>query len=654
MRHAILLFRLVRFSWLGLFCGLAATSLLQAGVGDGFEPAAAVPVAIETGAGSEGHSAGDRGDTRQDARSPSGAPEMVFISDDIIGFEMIAAAARPRHGVVILDHRRDGLAQIVDTLRGRPELGAIHLITHGEVGKINLGTRLLDATAVDGARDELSGVRRALGGRGDFLIYGCNVADGAEGRAFVQRLGQLIGGSVAASSRATGTPAAGGQGELDFRLGALQADPINLGAAGWTGVLATTVFDAAQGTLVFRGGFNSTNIVGTGTATGDIVRFNNVITLGAQVIDAVVTTTSSNIAFNTYDSTTNPSTQVNPLQPNITANGAGGNVQLTVDFYLGGTYTGAGTGTPVTLQNVVVNSYDIDSSGGTDRQFQDFKGFRQYELANSTTLSTTVLPDGSVRFQATAATNNANATLTADGYRARVYYDSISSFQVRAGVALGTGTAFFAFDFSVGPAWTGVTTVTGTPAANLAYSATSFAEAAANDGSITATSTITLANTTFTGTNGAALPGVTFGNVPAGLTAVVTRVDATHVTLSFSGNATAHAIANNLANLSVTFGDTSFTGNNAAAVTGYTRADLAINFADPAALTTPTITVTPRTYTYNGAAQGPVDGDVTLVGQCLATRGDHFRGHLLCSLESNVIDHHIGTRLTQCQRISTT
>ena len=182
MRHAILLFRLVRSSCLGLFCWLAASSLLQAGVGDGFEPAATVPAAIETGAGSEGRSVGDRGDTRQDARPPSAAPEMVFISDDIIGFEMIAAAARPRHGVVILDHRRDGLAQIVDTLRGRPELGAIHLITHGATGKINLGTRLLDATALDRARDELSGVRRALGGRGDFLIYGCNVAEGAEGR----------------------------------------------------------------------------------------------------------------------------------------------------------------------------------------------------------------------------------------------------------------------------------------------------------------------------------------------------------------------------------------------------------------------------------------------------------------------------------------
>ncbi|MBS4095836.1 MAG: hypothetical protein KGZ83_03250, partial [Sulfuricella sp.] len=117
---------------------------------------------------------------------------------------------------------------------------------------------------------------------------------------------------------------------------------------------------------------------------------------------------------------------------------------------------------------------------------------------------------------------------------------------------------------------------------SLAYSATTFAEAAANDGSITATSTITLTHETFTGANGAALTGATVSNVPAGLTAVLVKASATTATLSFTGNATAHANANDIANLTVTMGNTTFTGGSAVVVTGAITNNLVIDFADPA------------------------------------------------------------------------
>lgn len=121
--------------------------------------------------------------------------------------------------------------------------------------------------------------------------------------------------------------------------------------------------------------------------------------------------------------------------------------------------------------------------------------------------------------------------------------------------------------------------------ASLDYSATTFAEAGANDGSITASVTITLTGDTFTGSNGDALGTVT--NVPAGLTAVLVRASDTTATLSFTGSAAAHANANDVSNLTVTFGNAHFTGGDAAAVTGATTNNLAINFADPADTTAP-------------------------------------------------------------------
>jgi hypothetical protein len=110
--------------------------------------------------------------------------------------------------------------------------------------------------------------------------------------------------------------------------------------------------------------------------------------------------------------------------------------------------------------------------------------------------------------------------------------------------------------------------------------AATFVEAAANDGSIPFASTLTLANGTFTGTNGTALTGSVVSNVPSGLTAVLTKTDGTTATLSLIGNATAHANANDIVNLTVSLNDSTFALGNAAAVTSALKNDLVIDFID--------------------------------------------------------------------------
>jgi hypothetical protein len=93
------------------------------------------------------------------------------------------------------------------------------------------------------------------------------------------------------------------------------------------------------------------------------------------------------------------------------------------------------------------------------------------------------------------------------------------------------------------------TATTQTPAATLTYSGTSFPEATANNGSITQTRTITLANDTYVATRNSGTQ-YTFTGVPTGLTLVVTRTSSTVLTLSFTGNASSHANANDT---SITF-----------------------------------------------------------------------------------------------------
>ena len=154
-----------------------------------------------------------------------------------------------------------------------------------------------------------------------------------------------------------------------------------------------------------------------------------------------------------------------------------------------------------------------------------------------------------------------------------------------------------------------------TPAKSIVFSTTTFTEAAVNDGSISTVSTLTLSSDTFKGTNGAALPGAVVTKVPAGLTAVVTKTSDTTATLTLTGKATAHANANDIANLTVTLGDTAFTSGKASSVTGATTSDLIIDFADPAS-----VAYSPTTFTEAAISDGSIStvSTITLTGGTFA------------------------------------
>ncbi len=124
------------------------------------------------------------------------------------------------------------------------------------------------------------------------------------------------------------------------------------------------------------------------------------------------------------------------------------------------------------------------------------------------------------------------------------------------------------------------------PATNvqLLYGGTVFSEAAANDGSISNSISITLTNDLFNGTNGenfVATGKVHTNNIPAGLTAAITRVNITNLTATLTGNALLHNTSDNVVNLTFTFQDSAFHNTAASAITNANRSDLSVQFINP-------------------------------------------------------------------------
>ncbi|MEZ4114085.1 MAG: peptidoglycan-binding domain-containing protein [Candidatus Paceibacterota bacterium] len=152
--------------------------------------------------------------------------------------------------------------------------------------------------------------------------------------------------------------------------------------------------------------------------------------------------------------------------------------------------------------------------------------------------------------------------------------------------------------------------VSANPNASISYSG-SFTEAGANNGSVTGSIVATLTNDTFVDPL-TLNTHITVTNVPAGLTAVVTRDSSTQATITLTGNATSHAAANSISNLTITWLDGAFnTIALADAVTGYQKTDGAVAFDDP---------TSSLAYSGSFTEAGANDGSVT--GSIVATLTD--------------------------------
>ncbi len=143
--------------------------------------------------------------------------------------------------VIFLDAARDGIAQITETLTQYDDITGLNLVSHGDAGLLQLGNALVNSTSLTQYEQAIQSWEQALTPDADIMLYGCNVAAGSEGNHFVKQLSQLTGADVAASTDLTGSATLGGDWDLEFSTGAIEADSIfnTTVAAAYSNVLAS-------------------------------------------------------------------------------------------------------------------------------------------------------------------------------------------------------------------------------------------------------------------------------------------------------------------------------------------------------------------------------------------------------------------------------
>ncbi|SMD10829.1 autotransporter-associated beta strand repeat-containing protein [Fulvimarina manganoxydans] len=211
----------------------------------------------------------------------TGAREVVFIETNIADWQTLAAGVSPSAEIVLLDAARDGLTQMAEWAKIHSGYEAIHIVSHGSQGALQLGSVTLTDAELAGREADLATLGQALTADGDLLLYGCDVAAGDKGIAFIRDLAAATGADVAASDDLTGAKVAGGDWLLEAIVGTVSDTLISreLPSAGFTGTLSqpniTFSFNDADGT------------VSTGNA-------DDRKTL-SQTIDGITATVSSNV-----------------------------------------------------------------------------------------------------------------------------------------------------------------------------------------------------------------------------------------------------------------------------------------------------------------------------------------------------------------------
>ncbi|PAY19121.1 hypothetical protein CKO51_12185, partial [Rhodopirellula sp. SM50] len=178
---------------------------------------------------------------------PSRPLEVVFVDEGVEDAETLLAGLRDNSDdgtqwlIVRLSSEEDGIIRITETLGELSGVDAVHLLSHGDGGGLQLGNTRLDLESAQGYAGDIASWAASLDADADLLIYGCDLASTDDGRGLVESLAALCDCDVAASDDATGSDSLGGDWDFEYNVGIVESQVAfsQHAQAAWEGVLAT-------------------------------------------------------------------------------------------------------------------------------------------------------------------------------------------------------------------------------------------------------------------------------------------------------------------------------------------------------------------------------------------------------------------------------
>lgn len=152
--------------------------------------------------------------------------EIVIIDPQIKNYPQLIAQITPGKTIILLAPNQDGIKQITSILSPAKNIQAVHIFSHAAAGRLQLGSAWLSPATLPNYQADLAqwfASTPVTSHRPDLLFYGCQFSGAPVGQQLIQRISELTGADVAASRDLTGYAPLGGNWDLEFTTGPIEA-----------------------------------------------------------------------------------------------------------------------------------------------------------------------------------------------------------------------------------------------------------------------------------------------------------------------------------------------------------------------------------------------------------------------------------------------
>ncbi|MEM7259162.1 MAG: DUF4347 domain-containing protein, partial [Pseudomonadota bacterium] len=169
-------------------------------------------------------------DTHTSTDNPAAA-ELVFIDQRVAEVDLLISELRKQQDngrpleIQLVPQSANGI-DLISSVLSSTTVSAVHIISHGSTSGFHLGDSWVDAQFTADNSATLESWRDGLTGDADIMLYGCNLAETAEGRDLSVLLAGLTGADVATSIDTTGHLSFGGDWILEHQTGAIETTTI--------------------------------------------------------------------------------------------------------------------------------------------------------------------------------------------------------------------------------------------------------------------------------------------------------------------------------------------------------------------------------------------------------------------------------------------
>jgi hypothetical protein len=148
---------------------------------------------------------------------------VVVISPELPGVEVLINEMHEDSRIVFFNAAENPLTVITKAIRENAPVKSLHILSESRPGRLMFRGEAWPIDSLDSNEMLLGSWSQYFVEHGDLLLYGCELAKGEQGLAFVQQLAILTGLDVAASKDMTGSALLNGDWNLEVRSGNIES-----------------------------------------------------------------------------------------------------------------------------------------------------------------------------------------------------------------------------------------------------------------------------------------------------------------------------------------------------------------------------------------------------------------------------------------------